>query len=529
MKKIKFLVLFSLLFTKNLYAWYSLDKIENFYWDIYDNIEIYEKNIYDYDLYNWADKQSLAWLLNEWVLFKDSELTACFKDGLTYEDYQKIVNSENEVSIFKSNITNECIENLKITQIWKYIELVKEYDNYVKAKSQRKLKNIQSIWETSIYADWNLTNSSFDLMQDLQNIDYIIFEREEYLPYNGVNIDYKKWLELLKENKNLSEITQELVIDNKKTNSTDLTDNENKGQENNLPDLSAYTTFNNQVCAVDNSWLSQESINSLFAWNNEDTPQSQTPSQEESWDDEAAGTISTSNQEDTQSDYKEVTDENIWPCNDFFCIEFSVEKWTQNLFTGFTNKMPGIDTLIKKSNTHLQKWANTSLAQSHMSTNNFELSFDNLKFSDMLNWNIFISTKSVPILDLPGSIKKAEDELSSLNMLKKAYESIWLDYDKQNDIEALHSSTFEEYLVSTSKWIKFWVFAEKMKDLNTYENSLVEKYDQITNQVDKKILSGNLEWFNDNFAELQWQTSLLNEYASDLFSLVKELDKIPVK
>jgi hypothetical protein len=71
------------------------------------------------------------------------------------------------------------------------------------------------------------------------------------------------------------------------------------------------------------------------------------------------------------SHYKKVNDNLMWPCNEFFCIkiEFIIRK--QKLLGGGTTV--SIHSILEKSNTHLNKFVNTSLIASKQTTNNFEL------------------------------------------------------------------------------------------------------------------------------------------------------------
>ncbi|HIE44937.1 MAG TPA: hypothetical protein EYP87_01890 [Flavobacteriaceae bacterium] len=62
--------------------------------------------------------------------------------------------------------------------------------------------------------------------------------------------------------------------------------------------------------------------------------------------------------------------------------------------------MRSIQSIVEKSNEHLKKFANSSLIQSKMTTNNFELGLRDLNLSDIFSFGLVVTKKTPPILNL---------------------------------------------------------------------------------------------------------------------------------
>jgi len=87
--------------------------------------------------------------------------------------------------------------------------------------------------------------------------------------------------------------------------------------------------------------------------------------------------------------------------------------------------MNSIQSIVEKSNEHLKKFVNTSLIQSKMTTNNFELPLRDLKLSEIFSFGMVITKKTPPILNLEKNEEKSADEnpLSAKNIFCKRWES----------------------------------------------------------------------------------------------------------
>ncbi len=522
MSKTKYLLIWVLLLLPNIVSawWYTIDKTSDFYSDIYDKQDELKAKYQKVTLLSWDTKANLSTLLNNWITYNNKSLPACFTKEMTIDDFNTIISGKpGQMDILKNYLSQDCL-TLK-TEFQYYVDLIQKYNVEKTKQADNTIKQINSIWKIWLYSDWDTLNSPFDIIQDMKEIDKIIFERGEYLPYNWVNIDFEKWLELLASWIKTSDIAQKLK--NTPTEEESLNNAVSQVQSININNSWALN-LNNQLC-VDNtqSWLDWNIIDMILNTTNSSSGTVIT----NSWNTNVSSWDSSSWSGVVWDWYKKTTDNSIWPCNEYFCITFEAQKATQELFWGFTMKFPAIDTLFKKSNTHLEKAANTSLAQSKMTTNNFELSLKNIDLWSMFNAWLFVSNKPNPNLLVSDSTKVVNGEFSAIKMLEESYKAYWMDYKYQNNLDILDDVEMNKYITETSKELNTRVLVEKKAwyDYKKEQNTI--KLIALDKSVDNEMQKQDMKVLSTDLTEVEWYVEYLMEYAYQLYSIVKSMDKIP--
>jgi len=434
-----------------------------------------------------------------------------------------------------------------------------------------KTKQIQKIWSVWLYADGIIENWSFDLIYDIEKIDSIIFTQE---------IEY-----FWEEYENLNELFEEKQSDKKRIINNTATDpevlsenNSESSQSNNWnsnsswnnsgnnidlnilssvnPDNSYFGASSNYVCVEEKSdhWFNSEIIDEILdnsessnqnnwnnnsgnnntVWNNSENNSSS------NWDSNNSSSWNDSNErkkaERIDSNYIKINDNAVWPCTDFFCITVDFVVHEQQLLGWWENI--SIEYLIDRSNQHLRKFANSSLAPAKMTTQNFELWLTNLNLSDMFHMSFQVSTKPVPILNLVDKLEKSWDspsesskdysDFSSQTLLEKYYKAYNLDFQRKNDI-TIFTQQQEEYktlLNSASLWID--QVSKKQRELNEYLNKNTLLVNQISNSVYKKVSIDTLWDFWDQFTELDNFTTSIRDYTQSLSDIIAAMIKIPI-
>lgn len=438
----------------------------------------------------WAENLSLKETLNN--IADSNNITACFPASLTVEDI-KNVSSWKDSSSFYSKIFKSCWKNWKIGQetMNNYVNIAKTAYNQWLIKANSKVDNIYKISRIWLYSDWIKENSPFDLMIDLEEINDIVFEKE--LTYN-----WEEYTDLSDRVDNL------LYWDTDTSSQTSTIENDNEITTND---------WNNAVCKIDNSDLSEES-KKLLLW---DTT-SQTL-------DENSDNYNSLEQE---TYYSPVTDDDIWPCNNFFCITVEFVTHNQNLL--WNSKNNSIEWLLIKSNEHLKKFASTSLIQSKMTTNNFELWLKDLNLPDMFHVWFQITTKPVPILNLNSNSSDSDLpwwDFTSTNLIQRYYKNLWLEYKRSNDLEIFKKSDYEKLNVLNSWNSNIEWLSQLQNQIKQYQQTASLWNDYLSNVViDQNLNASALDQFYLQFVEIDNFVKSINDYVNNLGIIIKWMDKI---
>lgn len=409
-----------------------------------------------------------------------------------------------------------------------YFELFKKYNTdkteLANLKTDQSYK-ISNIW---LYADWDLENSEFDLIDDIEQIDEIIFASVE--PYEWEeNLDL--WWTL---NSILDDIDKEMnnikyMDDFWNDDEEDIINNSNNSyyiiQRNNIDNI----LNNSYVCSeeLNNSWLDDSALSILF--NNIDNSNnnsenkiiideekniSQTNINNSNWD----------NNDLLKWNYEKVRDNSEWPCEDIFCINIDFIMYNHNLFWWWENIT--IEYLLNRSNEHFKKFAATSLIPADMSVNLFELSLESLNLPDIFHIWIQVTTKPIPILNIEATDSEDESEYAAKNLLERYYSSRWLDYERRNDLILLKWLEQEKQTIINNKELTTNSSNQTIDDYNDYLNNKKKEIEIIKKSVEKKVSYWVMRNFETQFDEISNFTKAIDSYIQNIDTIIKNMNKI---
>lgn len=458
----------------------------------------------------WDEKNSdYVKKLNIQAWFLD--LPECFDESITLNDLKEL-NENNPLNFNKKiidlcwNWDDESKKNMEIKYLNLYQDIWKTVYSNLEEISQTKVDNLYKITKIWMYSDWDTNNSPFDIIADLKAIDDIVFEKE--LKYNWENtIDLTSKITKASE----SEVSTASLAPYIPWNIKNLTS---------LEDLLTYDLNwldnNNLVCDVDDPLKNQikdiiktknENLKDLIEKNNNTN----------SW-------VIISNPDKW---YEVRWDNWVWPCNNFFCIQIEFVIQNYDLLIWWKNN--SIEWLIKKSNQHLKKFSSTSLIQSKMTTNNFELWLKDLNLSEIFHVWIQVTTKPAPILNVDVKWDDPKkDEFSSKSLLEKYYGNLWLDYKRANDLSVYTWYTEKLKNIQMMAWIPAEWIIQKNKDFLEYKEKNEKKAAYTaSNYIDQSLNYNELDTFYKDFVEVENFTYSISDYVDNLNSIIKWMNKIP--
>lgn len=201
MKKqiLSFFIFYLLFFT----IWFSQVNAlidEDLWLDLYKDIESWlddlELKQYNYNLTDWW-AVSLSEKVN-YLLWAE-----CLWNELTTEDFIKIANWD--IAALTKHIKDTCRtdnwQKIEVSLITEYAWLISSLHINANSTAQEKVQSIYRISRTWLYSDWNDSNSPFDLVIDLENINSIIFEMSEKEMYSWKdNVSLKDFWKNLQSN-----------------------------------------------------------------------------------------------------------------------------------------------------------------------------------------------------------------------------------------------------------------------------------------------------------------------------------------
>ncbi len=529
------------------------------YENIDEGIDDLENTIYKKQL-----KTSRGWNIIP-IEKKVSELTniawieECIIDKeLTSKDIEAIWNWRFD-QLFWS-IKDECkIDDALSIEFFldKYVNVVREFDLESRRIAQEQSDSISEIARVWIYSDGNDQNSPFDLIVDLQNINNIIFSKE--IPYEGVNSEnnndifeclYEKFAgeaeDLIVENIQNSIVTRDQIYEE----CENFSSTKNYWENFELEWLSDWIEWgqdwgealdfwgtrpdgNTLVCQDSSvqSGLSPEQISLLvettWAWRDVVPITTFLPDDEVNPDDPEDN----SPIEYPESNYSKVTDDDIWPCTEHFCIKVKFQTKNYDLLTW--GKTKSIESIIENSNKHLKFAANTILVQSKMTINNGELWWRDLNLPDMFHSGVQVQFTPPPILNLSTINSDSEewatelwDDFTLENMLESYLSHAGMSFERQNDIQA--------YL-NVSRDRKAGLGAQELTTdelLNEIEEVRITNW-QLTKSLwrkilDKKVNNEDIKDLERQFAEIEVFSKSMEDYVLAASSIIQKLREIPI-
>lgn len=514
--------------------------------DIYNTIDEwfndYESKIYEHEITDQWEKK-IPEKVNQILEMK--WLAPCIKK-LDIDTIEKIRNGD--VNALYNSIDEKCLSNLQekiisTNSLFSYAGAVAEIRDTIRQQSQEKIKKIYEIARLGLYSDWDTKNSPFDLVDDIKEIEKIIFTQKiEYNWEQNDNLDNA-----------FSDMLNGLFFWNNNGIWNWNTWNTHSGtttstwsvllNNNSYPLFLAPGSYNsNYVCnndtntLIQESWLSEEDLNTLLQNNNSpsiNNSNTWSNNQNNSWSSLYSNNRSLNTYVATW--YNILNDNSIWPCNWFFCIKIEFIVHNQNLLVGW--ETTSIQSILTKSNGHLKKFANTSLVPSKMTTNNFEIGLMDLKLPDIFHIGVQVQKKSPPILNLDKNQENSNinnkniSEYSAEAMLEEYYKNKGLDYKKANNIQQYLWRERELKSITNSAELSYPLVIDKVSQRENAEKSAwfsEEKNDLVSKSIDKIGLFEDSNIMKQNFIEIGIFSEALRDYIFTIGAIIEQMNKIPI-
>lgn len=409
-------------------------------------------------------------------------------------------------------------------------------------RAEKKIENIQALWNIGLYSDGILENSGFDLVTDLEEIDTIIFaSKNKY-----------EWVDYYDLSEQLDSLSEDNQTSFKKSTDPEYqpvakTDNiliPASSIDNNIDTLAAnssHTTWisNKYICPVWNNDILQ-SLNNVY-WigvNTNSSSHTNKPLFDGSYQrlrgDDVYSNGSLNSLDDLENfefqTYQTINDNSSWPCNWFFCVVTEFVTYNHTLLTGADNIT--LEYLVSRSNDHLKKFTHTALTPATMTVNNFELWFKDLNLPDLFNVWIQIQSKPVPILKLDSSSPEDEkkdksDAYSIENQLQEYFWDMWLDYTRINDLQIYQDETAKIKSLALGRDGTIVNAASKLSGWVEQSNLTLRKAELRDKQIQEHARWLIYNQFSNHLIEIAGFTKQIEEYSENLLHIVIKIKQIP--
>lgn len=520
------------------------------------NIDLYN-TIADWYVKNSSDNYEFE-LTKQWKETISGNISKIIKDKWFWDCLMEWLDSKTLGKITSWSVTDltnivkpECKEwankdTFSNDFISTYIAVMTQIEETTKRNSRQKTKKTYDISRIWLYSDGNIKNSPFDLVDDIKQIEKIIFTEEieyKWEVQNDFSADFNNnmlWIPLTVNGRNTPLIPWRNGVSTW-TGSWNIWNNNEV-----IPEIPLYISpgwyLSNYVCSEDSSvqlaqsWFSQESIDAILAsistywlentsgsWTNN----SSTGSSERERNNWNLALIPTW--------YAPVNDNAVFPCTTFFCINIEMVIHNQNLLWGWNSWT--IESILKYSNETLKRFANTSLLQSKMTTNNFEIGLLDLKLPDMFHMGVQIQKRSPPILNIENpdweksTDGKSKNEMSWKNLLIEAYKNNWLEYDRSNSLDNFKQVEPELKSVIDTTTLSYTNAGERTKDYNKNLKTAWESQEKdgaVEKAIESKTETSSTEILKDEFIEIEKFWEWLKDYSQTFITIVKWINKIPI-
>jgi len=513
--------------------------------NLYNNIDRWYQNMNErmetYELKWWEQNNWLLPQLNKYAILNQE--TPCLNENkvLSVNDFKKIINTS-DISLktwIMKYLSPTCTKAKTQNKVLlKYLQLFKQYNKEKILTAWIKSKQIYKISKIWLYSDWDIWNSWFDLITDIEEIDKIIFSHVvDYYWEPNEKIDDALNSFLAPLIKTVNKLSSPNFKNTKwNTNNTNIWNIPHIVQTPNIiisnSDPKLKETQNIYKCSTDikESGLSANSLKWLIYNINQNLNPKQhnnnyeinNINKEKKWKINNSSNIKKSNWK-----YEKVRDNSLWPCETFFCINIDFISYQHNLFWAWEDIT--IEYLLNRSNKHLAKAAATSLIPAKMSTNEFELWLKDLSLPDIFHMSIQILTKPIPILNIEKETKKDETEYSAKNMMIEYYKSYWLDYNRRNDLILFNKTESDKQNTNNSYWLTNENLLQKQYENDKIVKEREKKIATIKNAIYSKVSYWPIWTFEEQFTELDKFTLWIKNYVETLNSLIIKLNKIPIE
>jgi len=507
----------------------------NLYRDLHDGFS--DLNIRNYEYALGGESGDIKEQLNKYLEIHMGQ--ACIGKSISSNELKEI--ADGNVWVLSLKIDRSCkdengiIPNNILTDIIQYTYVFHQKASIDAEKLSDTLYNIS---RTGIFADGDTNNSWFDIIADLQDIDAIIFSEEiDYngeanrsptssaSAYDGFNLAWpSRWIGRVEFINGTPTYTPESGSNNAQNDRTP----QNQNTQAYVPELeyicepTQTTNFlnSNQSAALLVDIEAELAQNSVWNINNQDEIIPESPIED------SIDPI----QSDNFPPYQAAS--NTWPCSWFFCIEVDFVSYNHKLLWWWDDTS-SIEYLVARSNKHLKPFVYSSLTPAKMTTNNFELSLENLDLGENFSMPFVLIKKPVPILrkvSQAHSSDEKEDSFDGTNLMIKYYESLWLEYHQKNSISNYLWTDYEQATLYNSSEENINEFAEKYSQYLAKTKKQKEQFDHISNSVQKHVWQNDLEVFLDSFQETEtflWWA--IHNYVERLDFLIRALNQIPIQ
>ncbi len=411
---------------------------EDSWLDLYNNIDswIYELELkyYETNITNW-------WAISIAERINTMAWVECIDEAITIEEFNKIA-SWDTVTL-SDLILDECKEDngekTDISVMNNLFDVIIKLSNESKSNAEEKTRityNIARLW---MYSDWNTDNSPYDIIKDLEDINWIIFSITNWDETTYKWTDTTKLSDFLSSSNSSVQIWDELI----NVNSSDI---------------------------------------------NEDSSN----------------------------------------CSEFFCIKILYSKYEHTLFWWWKGKDKSIEWLIKNSNKHLYKYANTSLIQHQITIDNWELSIKDMKLQDIFNQNFIVISRNIPITNVDKNNakekeKKANSPFWHKNLLEYYYKLFWLDYNRANSMDDFNDRLPWVISINDSLWLGILNVSERYDSSSSHAKSSKEDEVYLNKLLSTKQRSDNMSWLYWLFIELESFTNSFEQYVKWVNLQVKSM------
>jgi len=489
---------------------------ENLWLNLYEQIDkwvvdLEEKN---YEYVMWGE----TWNKNDEInrILKAERVWWCLNNNELSVAEIKEISETWSLEPLKSRINSGCVDEnwiLLIDRLNQIQSNIAKIDKKYSAMAEEKTKQMFQISNIWIYSDWNLENSWFDLITDIEEINKVIFSSPQRYIWENIMSQDNMFSNFLRDKqKNFFWI---------RTNKTIIT-----------PSTDSY------VCSkyAWNSWLNQQTLNDLlgnlnkkYGYKIEDniSPNDKVGNTKDSWDLVKKDRIDSNYYNIIPTWYQNVNDNFSWWCQDnIFCVSINFKVYNNQLLWYWDIS---IEWLLKKSNEHLKKFAWSYLWQSSMTSWFFECSTcRNLNFGDMFHMWFQVTSKPVPILKLEkdDSKNKEKEEFFSVdNLLANYYKDNCLEYDRANDLTIYRWEEMEKASLNNSAELTITEATKKdidWKSICQRNNNFIEE------SVNKEVLTEDIANFYNQFSEVEMHAKTILNYTDSMKSILEEMRKTPV-
>jgi hypothetical protein len=192
-------------------------------------------------------------------------------------------------------------------------------------------------------------------------------------------------------------------------------------------------------------------------------------------------------------------------------------KYEHTLFWWWKSKDKSIEWLIKNSNNHLYKYANTSLIQHQITIDNWELSIKDLKLKDIFNQNFIVLSRNIPLInvDKNNAKEKKKKENSPFwykSLLEYYFKLYWLEYDRANSIDDFNKRLSETISINDSLWLGILNATERYDSSSSHSAASKEDESYLNKLLSTKQRSDNISWLYWLFIELESFTNSFEQY-----------------